>query len=216
MKTVEMSEENQKATTTSTDSEVADLELKIAELTKRLNSLRMAANGREVPDYELQTLDGEIRLSQLFAGRDKLLAIHNMGHGCRYCTLWADGINGILQHLESVIAVVLLSKDPPETQRRFANARGWRFRLASHMGGAYMREQSTNPEFDNMPGAVLYERKDGAIARKNSVVFGPGDMFCSAWSFLALAGLDEENWTPQYSYWQRPVTLDDGGKNLLE
>ena len=198
------------------DSAIRELELKVAELTQQLNAMRSAAVGPKVRDYGFQTLEGAVRLSQLFSGRDKLLAIHNMGHGCRYCTLWADGINGFLQHLESAMAVVLLSKDPPETQRRFANSRGWRFRLASHLGGPYMREQSTSHEFSNMPGAVLYELENGAIRRKNSVVFGPGDLFCSAWNFLALAGLGEDSWTPQYSYWQRPVTLDDGGKNLIE
>ena len=197
-------------------SAIRELELKVAELTQQLNAMRSAAVGPTVRDYEFQTLEGTVRLSQLFSDRDQLLAIHNMGHGCRYCTLWADGINGFLQHLESAMAVVLLSRDPPETQRRFANSRGWRFRLASHLGGPYMREQSTSHEYSNMPGAVLYELENGVIRRKNSVVFGPGDMFCSAWNFLALAGLGEDSWTPQYSYWQRPVNLDDGGKNLIE
>ena len=198
------------------DATIADLERQVSVLVERINAMRRAEPGTVVPDYALQTLEGTAHLSDLFAGRDKLLAIHNMGQGCRYCTLWADGINGFLDHLESAMAVVLLSKDLPETQRSFANSRGWRFRLASHHGGDYIRQQSTMPGNDNMPGAVLYERKDGQIRRKNAVVFGPGDIFCSAWHFLALAGHDERNWTPQYSYWQRPTSLDDGGENLLD
>ncbi len=197
-------------------SEIEDLERQIAELSERLNALRRGASGAVVRDYAFRTQEGEVRLSGLFAGRSKLLAIHNMGQGCRYCTLWADGINGFLPHLESAMSVVLLSKDAPEVQRRFANSRGWRFRLASHLGGDYIREQSTSPDCDNMPGAVLYEMDGGSIRRKNAVVFGPGDMFCAAWNFLALAGLGVEDWTPQYAYWKRPVTLDDGGLNLLE
>ncbi len=198
------------------DAAIAELEARIAELTGRLNAARRAASGREVPDYLFRTLAGEVHLSALFAGRDKLLAIHNMGQGCRYCTLWADGINGFLPHLESAMAVVLVSKDDPETQRRFANARGWRFRLASHSGGAYVREQSAMPGEDNAPGAVLYEKRDGSLRRKNVVVFGPGDLFCSAWNFLALAGHGMDDWTPQFTYWRRPDQLDDGGRNLLE
>ena len=194
---------------------IEDLEDQLARLVERLNGMRRVASGREVPNYTFQTLTGEVCLGDLFAAQDKLLAIHNMGQGCRYCTLWADGINGFLPHLESAMAVVLLSKDDPQTQRGFANARGWRFRLASHMGGDYIREQSTLPGHNNMPGAVLYEKKNGKIRRKNAVVFGPGDIFCSAWHFLALAGHGEDDWTPQYSYWRRPETLDDGGRNLL-
>ncbi len=197
-------------------STISALERQVFELTEQLNALRRAAVGSPIPDYDFQTLEGATRLSELFGGRDKLLAIHNMGHGCRYCTLWADGINGFLPHLESELAVVLLSKDPPATQRRFANARGWRFRLASHGGGDYMREQTTAPGVENMPGAVLYELDNAKILRKNAVVFGPGDMFCSAWSLLALAGIGADDWTPQFAYWQRPITLEDGGLNVLE
>ena len=52
------------------------------------------------------------------------------------------------------------------------------------------------------------------IYLKNKVSFGPYDQFCSLWNFISLAGLDEETWTPQYSYWKRPEKMDDGGKNL--
>ncbi len=194
---------------------IEELERQIANLTEQVNAKRREAVVREIRDYTLQTVSGEVRLSGLFAGHDKLLAIHNMGQRCRYCTLWADGINGILSHLESAMGVVLLSKDPPEEQRRFANSRGWRFQLASHGGGAYIREQTTMQGQDNMPGAVLYERTEGKILRKNAVVFGPGDMFCSAWNLLALAGLSVDDWTPQFSYWQMPASLEDGGANVL-
>ena len=59
-------------------------------------------------------------------------------------------------------------------------------------------------------------RKGDQIFRKNSCVFGPGDIYCSMWSLLGLAGLSEAEWTPQYNYWQRPAKLDDGGENLIE
>ena len=186
------------------DAAILELENRIAALTREWNAARRAASGRAVPDYRFQTLSGEVRLSDLFAGRDQLLAIHNMGQGCRYCTLWADGLNGFLPHLESAMAVVLLSRDDPETQRRFTNSRAWRFRLASHRGGDYIREQTTCPGHDNAPGAVLYEKEEGEIRRKNAVAFGSGDMFCPAWNLLAMAGRGVDDWTPQFTYWQRP------------
>lgn len=196
--------------------EITRLEQQISELIKELNQLRRASQGAEVPDYKFSTLEGETTLLDLFGDRDKLLVIHNMGQGCRYCTLWADGFNGFLPHLESVMSVVLVSKDPPETQRRFAISRGWRFRLASHGGGEYIREQTTMEVSDNMPGAVIYERQGDTILRKNDCVFGPGDLYCSMWSLLGLAGLGEEDWTPQFTYWKRPQQLDDGGANLAD
>ena len=116
----------------------------------------------------------------------------------------------------SVMSVVLLSRGPPQFQRNFANSRNWRFRLASHGGGAYIREQTVMEGADNMPGAVVYERSDDQVCRKSSAVFGPGDLYCSLWHLLALAGIDECDWTPQYRYWTPPAKMDDGGKNLLE
>ena len=69
---------------------------------------------------------------------------------------------------------------------------------------------------NNMPGAVVYERDGNKIYRKNDCVFGPGDIYCSIWSLLGLAGMDSTTWTPHFSYWQRPKTLDEGGKNIVE
>jgi len=199
-----------------TSSEIADTEKKILELVAKLNELQQANPGNEVGNYEFDTLEGKRTLLEFFGDRSTLLVIHNMGQGCRYCTLWADGFNGFIPHLESAMSVVLVSKDSPLKQRQFANSRDWRFRLASHHGGDYIKEQTVMEGMDNMPGAVVYERKGDKIIRKNSCVFGPGDLYCSMWGLLGLAGLGAESWTPQYNYWQRPDVLDDGGENLIE
>ena len=199
-----------------TDTDISKLEKQIFELTAKLNELRKSSGGDEVQNYTFATINGDTDLLRLFGDKKQLLLIHNMGQGCRYCTLWADGFNGFLKHLESVISVVLVSKDPPELQRQFANSRDWRFRLASHGGGDYIREQTVMEGTENMPGAVVYERDGETITRKNTCVFGPGDIYCSMWSLLGLAGLSESDWTPQYAYWKRPEKMDDGGENLLD
>lgn len=196
--------------------EISAIEKQLFELTTKLNELRKTHSGNEIENYTFATLDGEVDLLDLFGDNDRLLVIHNMGQGCRYCTLWADGFNGFLPHLESAMSVVLVSKDSPEVQRRFANSRGWRFRLASHAGGQYIQDQNVMPDEQNAPGAVVYERNGSRIIRKNAAVFGPGDLYCSIWNLLGMAGFDAGNWTPQYNYWQRPQKMDDGGENLLE
>ena len=194
---------------------IIELQQQIFQSIGELGELLKQTKGEPVADYKFATTEGEASLSELFAGKDTLLAIHNMGQGCRYCTLWADGFNGFLPHLESTMSVVLLSKDPPELQRRFANSRGWRFRLASHGGGDYIREQTVLDGQENFPGAVVYKRQGDTIVRFNTCVFGPGDLYCSMWNLLALAGTGPEDWTPQFNYWQRPEVLDDGGENVL-
>ena len=190
------------------------LEYELYEKAQQLAELRRQEPAQEVQDYPLQTIDGPTTLSALFAGQERLLAIHNMGQACRYCTLWADGLNGVLDHLENAFSVVLLSKDSPAEQRRMALDRGWRFRTASHGGGDYMTEQSVMQ--GNMPGAVVYELRDEVIYRRGSALFGPGDLYSPVWHLLALAGIGNDNWTPQYHYWRRPEKLEDGGENIVD
>ncbi len=196
--------------------EIQQLEKEILEKVAKLDELRKKATPTPVKNYEFATLDGNASLLDLFAGKTTLFAIHNMGQGCRYCTIWADGINPFIPHLENEFAVVLLSKDPPEVQRAFANSRGWRFRMASHGGGDYIREQTVTEGHNNMPGMVCYQRKGDQIFKQNSTVFGPGDLYCSIWHILSLAGIGEDKWTPQYAYWKRPQKMDDGGLKILE
>jgi predicted dithiol-disulfide oxidoreductase (DUF899 family) len=198
------------------DAEIQTLEMEIMQKISRLNELRRENRGPEVDNYAFRTQAGEVRLLDLFGEHRSLLVIHNMGQACRYCTLWADGFNGLLPHLESALAVVLVSRDAPDTQRAFANSRGWRFRLASHGGGRYAQEQQLLDGESNMPGAIVYEREGESIYRKNSCIFGPGDIYCALWPLLGLAGLGEAEWHPQFRYWQPAEALIDGGERFNE
>lgn len=118
------------------------VEERINGLIGRLAELRVKAAPVEVKDYKFNTAEGETSLSKLFGDRTKLLVIHNMGSKCPYCTLWADGFNGILPHLKDAMAVVLVSSETPEQQAAFAKGRGWDFALASHKDLPYTKEQT--------------------------------------------------------------------------
>jgi len=184
------------------------------ELTQKVAALRRDTTPTPVKNYSFKSLSGDVSLLELFNGHDVLFLIHNMGQGCRYCTLWGDGLNGFIPHIESQFSVAMVSKDTPEVQRSFANSRGWRFNMISHSGGDYIVEQTVLTGEKNMPGIVCYTRKGNEIFRKNSSIFGPNDEFCPQWSMLSLAGISAEEWTPQFNYWQRPSQMDDGGQNL--
>lgn len=194
--------------------ELQKAERELFELTEKVSKLRRDSPLTPVKNYVFSTIEGETELLSLFGDKDTLFMIHNMGQGCRYCTLWADGLNAFLPHIESRFALALASKDSPQVQRTFANSRGWRFKMVSHGGGEYASEQSVLPNESNVPGMVCYTRKGKEIFKKNYVSFGPGDEFCSLWNVLSLAGVSSEEWVPQYTYWKRPETLDDGGENL--
>lgn len=196
--------------------DIEKLESEIQAKISQLNALRKAVPPTPVKNYEFETIEGKTSLLNLFGDKSILFAIHNMGQTCRHCTLWADGLNGFLPHLENDFSVVLLSKDPPDVQRAFANSRGWRYRLASHGGGDYIREQSVSPGQDNYPGFVVYRRDGQKIAKLNSTTFGPGDLFCPVYHILPLAGRGEEDWEPEFSYWARSKKPAPGGLNVLE
>ena len=194
--------------------ELQKAEKELFELTLKVAQMRKSATPSLIKNYQFKDITGEISLLDLFGSKDTLFIIHNMGQACRYCTLWADGINGFVPHIESQFALALVSKDTPDVQRTFANSRQWRFKMVSHGGGEYIQEQSVMVGEKNMPGIVCYVRKGDEIYKKNSAIFGPGDEFCSIWNILGLAGINTEEWTPQYNYWKRPDKMDDGGANL--
>jgi predicted dithiol-disulfide oxidoreductase (DUF899 family) len=68
----------------------------------------------------IELFTGSVQLSDLFGEHEDLIVIHNMGVSCPYCTLWADGFNGLIRHLEDRAAFVMVSPDPPDIQKEFA------------------------------------------------------------------------------------------------
>lgn len=183
-------------------------------IANRLEKLRCENTAVPIRNYTFETLAGPTDLLTLFADKEKLLMIHNMGDACRWCTSWADGLNAALPHLENSFSVVLVSKNQPLTQRRFALERGWKFRMVSHGGGEYAVEQTVTPGEPDMPGIVCYVRNEDMIFRKNASEFGPGDFFNPLFHVVTLAGVGLEEFTPQFSYWKRPGQMDDGGQDL--
>ena len=108
--------------------QIARYRQQIAELRDKLRATQSEIQPEEIDDYVFQRAGGgSMRLSELFGDKDTLFVIHNMGSGCPYCTLWADGFNGVYGHLSNRAAFVLTSPDAPDVQQRFAAGRGWRF-----------------------------------------------------------------------------------------
>src|SRR5215470_19252219 len=113
--------------------ELAGYRAQIADLRSRMRAAQAAIEPEEVKDYVFQRADGgTVRLSDLFGAKSDLFVIHNMGKGCPYCTLWADGFNGVYEHLGNRAAFVVSSPDAPEQQRQFAASRNWKFPMVSH------------------------------------------------------------------------------------
>jgi predicted dithiol-disulfide oxidoreductase (DUF899 family) len=188
-------------TTATAAQEIESLEQEIQEKSQRLAELKRAMPRERVEDYTLAGWDGPVALSSLFAGKKDLIVIHNMGKGCRYCTLWADGFNGVWRHLADRAGFVVCSPDPIETQRAFAASRRWEFRMVSGQGSTFIQDMGFRGEKSWMPGVSTFHRADdGSIERVARAEFGPYDLFCALWHLIALLADGEKGWEPKYTY----------------
>lgn len=169
----------------------------------KILKLRRKLAGEKVEDHTLRDKGGKtVRLSSLFGKKDDLILIHNMGKGCRWCTLWADGLNGVRQHLESRASVALVSNDPPEMMKKFADSRNWQFKVLSGADGSFTKAMGyANPDGTPLPGISTFHRDtDGTITRVSHTWFGPGDDFCAVWHVFDMLHDGASGWEPQYKY----------------
>lgn len=168
----------------------------------RLAALRRQLPRATVADYQLTGPDGaSVALSSLFGDHDDMIVIHNMGTGCAYCTLWADGFNGVVPHFENRAAFVVVSPDDPATQQQFAQERGWRFRMVSSQGTTFRADLGFQTPEEVMPGyTVLHKDADGTITDVGRDFFGPGDNYSAIWHMFDLLPDGANGWEPQFRY----------------
>ena len=184
---------------------IAELEKEVYEKQEKLNALRRETLAEDVRDYELSTGSGTVRLSELFGDKEDLIVIHNMGASCPYCTLWADGFNGMLGHFEDRAATVLISPDTPDQQKKFADARGWKFRMVSNGDSNFTEDMGYVREWEGKasawPGFSTFHRdQDGKIRRIAHASFGPGDTYCGIWQMFGLLKEGANKWEPKFAY----------------
>jgi AraC-like DNA-binding protein/predicted dithiol-disulfide oxidoreductase (DUF899 family) len=188
------------------DQEIADLHEQVQAAKQRLNEAIRRRPPEEVQDYVLQDSDGnDVRLSELFGGKEDLILVHNMGTGCSYCTMWADGFTGLVPHLSDRAAFVVCSPDKPEVQKRFAEKRHWNFKMVSSHDSPFTKDmgfwKEDGPDSGPWPGVSTFKRDaDGKIYRVAKTHFGPGDDFCAVWPLLDLLDEGVKGWEPKYFY----------------
>ncbi len=174
--------------TTRTD-RLDGLHERLSALEREIVSLRRQLAQRDIADYQFTAWGGQpIQLSELFGEGDQLILIHNMGFACPYCTMWADGFNGLLPYIEERAAFVVASPDDVNAQEKGAAERGWHFRMVSTKGSPFANDMGFETEDGQpMPGVSTFVRIDDAtIRRHDSAPFGSGDKFCAVWSFFDL------------------------------
>jgi predicted dithiol-disulfide oxidoreductase (DUF899 family) len=184
-----------------TTAQLAGFRREIAALRDKMRTLQAEVEPEEVADYQLTGRDGPVRLSALFGDKDTLFVIHNMGKSCPNCTMWADGFNGVLPHLENRAAFVVTSPDDPETQAAFAASRGWRFRMLSHRGTDFAADMGYRSEAEGwLPGVSVFRKEGGRILRVSDQRLGPGDDLCSVWHLFDMIPEGPAGWRAKFTY----------------
>ena len=174
---------------------------RIAAIRTRMREVHRGVEPQPVEDYAFSTARGPRRLSELFGSKRDLFIIHNMGSGCPYCTLWADGFSGLYPHLADRAAFVVSSPDPPAMQQRFARRRGWRFPMVSHQGTTFARDMGYRARSGGWrPGISAFRRQGGGVVRLADAPWSPGDDFCSLWHVLDLLPEGPAGWQPRLRY----------------
>ena len=96
---------------TTSEQELLQISDDLMKLRAKAAEIRRTIPPTEVQDYSFTGSAGEkVKLSEMFGSGSELILIHNMGRTCRYCTLWADGLNGFTKHLESRAAFVVTTR----------------------------------------------------------------------------------------------------------
>jgi len=188
------------------DKEIDALQNEVELAKQRLTEARKRRPKEPIENYVFKTPDGnEVRLSELFGDKSDLIVVHNMGTGCSYCTMWADGFTGLAPHLQDRAGFVVCSPDKPEVQKRFAEKRNWNFKMISAHESSFIKDmgfwEENGPNPGPWPGVSTFHRdRAGNIYRVAKTYFSPSDDFCPVWPFLDMLEDGTNGWEPKYNY----------------
>ncbi|MBM4385446.1 MAG: DUF899 domain-containing protein [Deltaproteobacteria bacterium] len=191
---------------------------------------RLAEARRALPwlrvekEYAFDTAGGRESLAQLFEGRSQLLVYHFMfpaswEAGCKSCSFWADGYDGIVPHLAARdVAQVTVSIAPLAKLRAYQARMGWRFKWVSSAGSTFNRDfgvsitpeeiASRAPVYNFGTAPFMVEEAPGiSVFAKNAA----GEIFLTYQCFTR--GLDALN--PAYQLLDLvPKGRDEDGKGM--
>lgn len=177
---------------------IFDIQNQITRLKEELIEAKRAIPPEPVENYTLTRSTGEsVHLADLFGEHDDMILIHNMGRGCRYCTLWADGFVSVVPQIEQRAAFVLSTPDSPAVQQEFAASRGWPFTMVSTANSTLTRDLGYEYDGSYEPGfSALHRSGDGSIVRTGRDTFGPGDDYAPIWHFFDHLQDGANGWEP--------------------
>lgn len=169
-------------------------------------------------EYWFDGPDGKKSLRELFGPHSQLMVYHFMlgpdwEHGCKSCSFWADGFQGVTVHLaHRDVSFVAISRAPLEKIEAFKRRMGWDFPWFSSFGSdfnfnfnvafpedvivsgdAVYNFAKTSEVADEMAGISVFYKDRNAVYRTYSTYSRGLDIFNPAYNFLDIVpkGRDE-------------------------
>jgi len=199
-----------------------------SEIALRRQIEAVAAQRRALPEggevredylFEESEPSRKVRLSELFGGRDTLVAYSfmygpEMEKACPMCTAMLDGLNGNMPHIAQRCSLVVIAKSPIVRILAYARTRGWgNFRLVSSAGTTYNRDYfGENPQGQQIPCLNVFVRRGGKIHHwyATEMLFAESDrgqnnrhvdLLWPLWNLFDLTPEGRgENWYPRIDY----------------
>jgi predicted dithiol-disulfide oxidoreductase (DUF899 family) len=222
-----MTQPNESPETQKLRAELLDAEVALKEQRERVAELRRKLPTTELAvDYvfeegprDLAAGDAPIRersLAALFENpRQPLILMQFMFGGaqevpCPMCTMWADGYDGAVPHLEQKVNFAIVVAGDLAGIREHARARGWRnVRIVSSQGTSFKRDFGfENEDGGQTPGVSVFALDADGRARHfytgaafmTQEHFRGMDLLSPVWNFLDLAPDGRGDFFPRLSY----------------
>jgi predicted dithiol-disulfide oxidoreductase (DUF899 family) len=177
---------------------------------------KLPAGGKVQNDYVFQSLEGPVKMSELFT-RGKTLAIYNFMYGpnaknpCPMCTSMLDALEGNAEAIAQQTALVIVAKSPIERIHEFAKTRGWSdFRLLSSNQNSYNRDyHGEDDKGDQWPMLNIFRKIGSEIHHSwgSELLFVKSehdsrhvDMLWPLWNLLDTTPEGRGDWYPKLSY----------------
>lgn len=201
--------------------ELQRAEMELRDQRERVAALRRALpEGQSFEDVTLtQVSDGAVvplQLSELFVSPDKPLVLLHFMYGkaqsqpCPMCTMWADGYDGVVEHLSQRVNFAVCVAGDPAAFEAYARSRGWRnVRIVSAADSDLkLRLGFETDEGAQHPGVSVFERDEGGglvhtysqSAWYGGEEFRGMDLLSPVWSFFDLIRAGRGEFFPRKSY----------------
>ena len=208
-------------------------ELRQAEVGLMRQRERVAALRRQLPpgtlvqDYEFlegprDLADGDepvrsVRLSELFTAPDRALVVQHVMYGklqstpCPMCTMWVDGLNAAVRHVQQNADYVVAAAADPPALRAHARARGWdSVRLLSCGDNSFQYDFGAEDEAGSQDSSIsVFTLDPGGSPRHfytchpqmSDDVFERGiDLLSPVWHLLDLTPTGRGEWYAELEY----------------